>query len=84
MRVLLCALLALGVITLTAPEPATAGNCDYSYQHAKNGSACGARASSALKASSYANWVICSILGGCADGCNGGSWAVTAKRSRDI
>jgi len=55
MRVLLCALLALGVITLTAPEPATAGNCDYSYQHAKNGSACGARARSARKASSYAN-----------------------------
>ena len=55
MRVLLCALLDLSVLALTAPEPVTAGNCNYSYQHAKNGSACGARAKSARKSSSYAN-----------------------------
>ena len=55
MRLLSCALLALGLIALTAPEPAAAGNCNYSYQTAKNGSACGARAKSARKASSYAN-----------------------------
>ena len=55
MRVLLCAFLAIGILALYAPEPAAAGNCNYSYQTAKNGSKCGARAKSARKASSYAN-----------------------------
>jgi hypothetical protein len=55
MRALLCTLIALGILALTAPEPASAGNCNYSYQHAKNGSACGARAKSARKSSSYAH-----------------------------
>ena len=54
-KLLFSVMLALSVLALTALEPAAAGNCNYSYQHAKTGSACGARAKSARKASSYAN-----------------------------
>jgi hypothetical protein len=36
-------------------EPVFAGNCSYSYQTAKDGSRCGARARSARKSGSYAH-----------------------------
>ena len=49
---------SLGVllITLTFLQfEAQAGNCNYSWQTAKNGSVCGARAKSAHKSGGYSN-----------------------------
>jgi hypothetical protein len=54
MKLIIIALLISSFTITVNLSTANAGSCDYSYQKAKNGSACGARAKSARKASSYA------------------------------
>ena len=54
MRIMFFITILSAFVLTEYPTQSWAGNCDYSYQTAKNGSRCGARARSARKASSYA------------------------------